>query len=143
MSEWPETENERVAERLERLARRLRSSGERCQQLAHEFLRLDFPSDAPPEGSRTREDAALAKQERQLVKDCTDYRDGLRLVHDIAADFDERMARILATVGEGDLCSRCGNRIDPKREKAKWWRGSRPMHPLCYQRELRTQGKAS
>ena len=139
---WPTTTAGRTALTLRRLADRLEQHGDRPLELAHDFLVEKVPPAAPCEcvepcshrPPRSREDAADAAAERQLMRDCTQLREGLRVVHDVCADMDERIARIMARAGEGHICPwhRCGRRIDPKKERVKYWAGKEPMHPSCY-----------
>jgi hypothetical protein len=139
---WPETDSERTAEVLERLAARLREYGDKPIRLANDFLKTSFPSstERPSSSFEESSDRALSAQ---MQRDCTDYRAGLRFVQDVVADFDERTARILAAVEPGLVCPwvKCGQRVDPKREKVKYWKGEAPMHERCYMARWRFESR--
>jgi hypothetical protein len=113
---WPTSDSERTAEVLERLAARFREFGDKPIQLAHDFLKMSFPSSDEP-GVKSFEETADAALSGQMMRDCTDYRAGLRFVHDVVADFDERTARILAVADlDDELKGRRGNKVEKCRE---------------------------
>ena len=138
MKDWPTSETGRVAATAARLAEVLVELGPAFERRVSDYQRTRLPSFTEG-GPRSREDVSASKQERQLTKDCEQVSQSLRMVNDVMADMIERILRVTSVDQGGDICSRCGNRINPKTDRPKFWDGKEPMHSACHSARWRQE----
>ena len=139
--QWPRTDVERVAAACDRLAEVLRLYGEDFLRKSDDYSR-GFPAGGGDGisggGSSIVETTALSIVD-QLARDCQDARPAMKETHAHVSNLVDRILRVVLTHGDGHICHACGNPIDPKSEKAKFWRNKQPCHPVCYQRLQRAE----